>query len=102
MDIDYIDTTKFELSGTHEWDVGDISWGLAHQDGRHGMDNYQQRTLSSPNKARYTTATANSTSAFAHLTTDDWQIGYDAVLSNHDADIDNPITLCSLLLTSMM
>ncbi|MEO2268432.1 TonB-dependent receptor [Pseudoalteromonas sp. YIC-656] len=90
MDIDYINTTKYELEGDHILNNGTLSWGLAYQDGDHGMDNFQQRFVSSASKERYTRASSKSTGLYAHLESNNWEIGYDASLSTHNADITNP------------
>ncbi|WP_138587513.1 TonB-dependent receptor [Pseudoalteromonas ruthenica] len=90
MDIDYIDTTRFELSGEHEISDTTLLWGVGFQDGEHGMDNYQQRALSTAQKARYTLALGRSTSLFAHIKTGAWLWGYDGSINRHDADITNP------------
>ncbi|MEM0515931.1 TonB-dependent receptor [Pseudoalteromonas sp. YIC-827] len=90
MDIDYVDTWRYELAGEHDFNSVELSWGVGYQDGDHGMDNYQQRPLANPAKARYTQAQSESLSLYAHLRSDPWLWGYDANVSRHDTDIRNP------------
>ncbi|MBS3797781.1 TonB-dependent receptor [Pseudoalteromonas sp. BDTF-M6] len=90
MDIDYVDTWRYELAAEHELSDIELTWGVGYQDGDHGMDNYQQRPLSEQTKARYTHAQSTSISLYAHIRSGAWLWGYDASLSRHDADIKNP------------
>lgn len=90
MDIDYIDTERYQLGGEHTLSGWDINWQFAYQDARHGMDNFSQRHIPSPKKARYTTAISDSYNAKVHLSNNHWQWGYDAISSTHTATIANP------------
>ena len=44
MDIDYIDSDRYNLDGELQLSDWQLSWQLGYQDATHGMDNFSQRT----------------------------------------------------------
>jgi iron complex outermembrane receptor protein len=89
MDIDYIDSDRFNLDG--DYATGDylITWLLGYQEATHGMSNYQQR-VTMPAMHRYTKAVAKTLDYKITLNHQQWLLGFDGVDATHNADITNP------------
>ena len=90
MDIDYIDSKRFSLSGEHGLAGWQLKWQASYQDAEHGMDNFSQRMLMMPAMQRYTTAIGDSYDFGLSLTNAHWQLGMDWLSADHNATITNP------------
>lgn len=90
MDIDYIDSDRYNLDGTitlHEWQ---LKWQLGYQDASHGMDNFSQRISMNPAMYRYNTATAQTSDYKLSLSHSDWLFGLEGYDAKHNSEITNP------------
>jgi len=93
MDIDYIDSQRFNTDGSWQSDndtIDTIEWQLGYQDATHGMDNFSQRKNMMDSMHRYNTATATTFDYKVKLTRDQWQLGLEGFDSKHDSTITNP------------
>jgi iron complex outermembrane receptor protein len=99
MDIDYIQTHRAGLTGSHELWSSQLQWQLGYTDADHVMDNYRLRLNTVPQKYRKTKASSDSydwrlalSHDFSHYGSGSTQLvlGLDGVIASHDAQIRNP------------
>ncbi|RLV60241.1 TonB-dependent receptor [Parashewanella curva] len=90
MDIDFIDTDRYKLSGLSELDWGQIEWHIGWQNARHGMANNLLRPVKSPMMARYNRADSTGIDANISFILEQWQFGLDYQQSVQDSMITNP------------
>jgi len=90
MDIDYIESDRYNHDGEYESGSYKFKWQLGLQDATHGMDNFSQRENTNPDKYRYNTAEANTLDYKFEVTTDALSFGIDGFSAEHNATITNP------------
>ncbi|WP_434949944.1 TonB-dependent receptor plug domain-containing protein [Shewanella sp. HL-SH4] len=90
MDIDFIRTDRVNVEGLQQLADWQLDWHLAYSDARHGMDNFSQRKLMPTMGARYNNADSTSFDGAVALSKDNWQLGVDVQMANHDSVITNP------------
>ncbi len=90
MDIDYIQSDHFGLTGFSELDSWQLDWRYSYQDARHGMDNYSQRLNQMPEMYRYNTADMTGHSYSITAQNKSWQFGFEGIRSEHSSVISNP------------
>jgi len=90
MDIDYIDSQRFNIDGDYTTSDYIIAWKLGYQDATHGMDNYQQRVNMMDAMYRYNTAKAKTVDYKLTVDMNKWLFGLEGVSATHNADITNP------------
>lgn len=90
MDIDYIDSDRYNLDGELQLSDWQLSWQLGYQDATHGMDNFSQRTNMMKTMYRYNTADAQSLDYKLLLSQGDWLFGLEGFDAEHNSVITNP------------
>ena len=90
MDIDYIDSDRYNLDGTIQLSAWQLSWQLGYQDASHGMDNFSQRTSMNTTMYRYNTADAQTRDYKFLLSQGDWLFGLEGYDAEHNSVITNP------------
>ena len=97
MDIDYIKTDQFNLSGEIQNNEQNIKWNVNYTDATHGMDNYSLRTNMNPMMTRYNTAESTSFGGhvsvempFSLIENSMVVLGTDWLFSEHKAVITSP------------
>jgi iron complex outermembrane receptor protein len=90
MDIDYIDSDRYNLDGSFLLNDWQLSWQLGYQDATHGMDNFSQRTNMNANMYRYNTADAQTLDYKFLLSQGDWSFGLEGFDAEHNSVINNP------------
>ena len=90
MDIDYIDSDRYNLDGTIQLSAWQLSWQLGYQDASHGMDNFSQRTSMNTTMYRYNTADAQTRDYKFLLSQGDWLFGLEGYDADHNSVITNP------------
>ncbi|MFT7431508.1 MAG: iron complex outermembrane receptor protein [Colwellia sp.] len=90
MDIDYIDSDRYNLDGKFRVNDWQLNWQLGYQDARHGMDNFSQRTNMSVAMYRDNTADAQTTDYKLSLSQGDWLMGIEGYDAEHNSVITNP------------
>ncbi|WP_133407930.1 TonB-dependent receptor [Parashewanella tropica] len=90
MDIDFIDTDRYKVSGNSEFGWGEMNWHIGWQNARHGMSNSLLRPVKSPMMARYNRADSTGVDASVAFELEQWEFGLDFQQSVHDSLITNP------------
>jgi len=90
MDIDYIDSDRYNLDGTIQLSDWQLSWQLGYQDASHGMDNFSQRSNMNIAMYRYNTADAQTNDYKFLLRQGDWLFGLEGYDAEHNSVITNP------------
>jgi len=90
MDIDYIDSTRWNTDGEWENNQWTIDWKFGYQDATHGMDNYSQRTNMMAPMHRYNTAKAKTVDYRLRVSNDLWLFALEGFDATHDSVITNP------------
>lgn len=90
MDIDYIDSDRYNLDGELQLSDWQLSWQLGYQDATHGMDNFSQRTNMMMPMYRYNTADAQSLDYKLLLSQGNWLVGLEGFDAEHNSVITNP------------
>lgn len=93
MDIDYIDSQRFNTDGQYQQSDWLIEWQFGYQDATHGMDNYSQRTNMMEMKYRYNTAEAKTLDYKVSLSNDNWLLALEGFDASHDSNITNPTNM---------
>ncbi|MDP2559568.1 TonB-dependent siderophore receptor [Psychrobium sp. 1_MG-2023] len=90
MDIDYIDSDRFNHDGEWQGQEWLVKWQLGYQDATHGMDNFSQRTNMMSAMHRYNTAEATTSNYKVELSNQAWLFGIEGFSAEHDSVITNP------------
>jgi len=90
MDIDYIDSDRYNLDGTIQLADWQLNWQLGYQDASHGMDNFSQRISMNTAMYRYNTADAQTRDYKFLLSQGDWLFGLEGYDAEHNSVITNP------------
>lgn len=90
MDIDYIDSDRYNLDGEFQLTDWKLNWQLGYQDATHGMDNFSQRTNMNANMYRYNTTDAKTLDYRLLLSQGDWLLGLEGYDAEHNSVITNP------------
>ena len=90
MDIDYIDSNRYNLDGEFQMSDWQLSWQLGYQDATHGMDNFSQRISMNTSMYRYNTADAQTLDYKFLLSQGDWLLGLEGYDAEHNSVITNP------------
>lgn len=90
MDIDYIRTDRFKLSGEHLLADWQTRWHLGYSDARHGMDNFSLRMKMPTMAPRYTIADSKSFDGHWQMAKDSWEFGLDWRHAEHDTVVTDP------------
>ncbi|MGB2739945.1 MAG: TonB-dependent receptor [Cognaticolwellia sp.] len=90
MDIDYIDSDRYNLDGTIQLADWQLNWQLGYQDASHGMDNFSQRISMNTAMYRYNTADAQTRDYKFLLSKGDWLLGLEGYDAEHNSVITNP------------
>lgn len=90
MDIDYIDSDRYNIDGKVQLEQWLLTWKIGYQDAKHGMDNFSQRENSNMMAYRYNTTDATSTNYKFLLSQGNWLFGLEGFDAEHNAVITNP------------
>ncbi|WP_206512357.1 TonB-dependent receptor [Colwellia sp. Arc7-635] len=90
MDIDYIDSDRYNFDGTIQLADWQLNWQLGYQDASHGMDNFSQRISMNTAMYRYNTADAQTRDYKFLLSRGDWLFGLEGYDAEHNSVITNP------------
>ncbi|MGB1263728.1 MAG: TonB-dependent receptor [Cognaticolwellia sp.] len=90
MDIDYIDSDRYNLDGTISLNNWQLHWQLGYQDATHGMDNFSQRDNMNMAMYRYNTADAQTLDYKLLLSQGSWLLGFEGYNAEHNSLISNP------------
>jgi len=90
MDIDYIDSKRFNTDGQWQQQTWQINWQFGYQDATHGMDNFSQRVNIMDSMVRYNTAKAKTLDYKFSVSNDDWLLALEGFDATHHSTITNP------------
>ncbi|MBU2971944.1 TonB-dependent receptor [Pseudoalteromonas sp. C2R02] len=90
MDIDYIESDRYNHDGEYETASLKFKWQLGLQDATHGMDNLSQRENTDPDKYRYNTAEAKTFDYKFEVISDALSFGIEGFSAEHNSTITNP------------
>jgi len=90
MDIDYIESDRYNHDGEYKTESYKFNWQLGLQDATHGMDNFSQRDNSNSDKYRYNTAEAKTLDYKFSVMSDELSFGIDGFSAEHNSTITNP------------
>ncbi|WP_042145648.1 MULTISPECIES: hypothetical protein [unclassified Pseudoalteromonas] len=90
MDIDFIESNRYNHDGEYETALLKFKWQLGLQDATHAMDNFSQRENTDPDKYRYNTAEAKTLDYKFEVISDVLSFGIEGFSAEHNSTITNP------------
>jgi iron complex outermembrane receptor protein len=90
MDIDFIESDRYNLDGQLYLNNWQINWQLGYQDATHGMDNFKQRKNMMMDMYRVNTADATTFDYKIIMNQGDWLWGFEGFDADHNSLITNP------------